>query len=210
MRRKLVLLVVLGLCAALSVSAQDSALDFGITATVTPSVLPQSFDSMDYDVWWGGIVHITSSFVLRPSFLFAQTKEELYGDTVDRFEGDTTAWGISGSLCYYLRPLDELYVFFGLGGLYYEYGWFFGSATDDRAYNKNEQLWGPYVIVGAQAMITKRFGFITDIGMEYVFSRDNEIEYDAGGSTVVDSTEYKEKFSFRSAYLGAVFYIRSK
>ena len=61
--------------------------------------------------------------------------------------------------------------------------------------------------VGAQLMLTERFGFFADVGFEFRMATSSEADYDDAGDIIAQDWSYQEQFGTRSVYLGAIFYL---
>ena len=207
-----ILVALLMLCAGLGAESQDDLIHpakIGITAATTgirfysgvSNLLPE-------DIWLGVVFHVVPALALRPSLVFYKTEREVTDNLAPADPTTSTSAGLGGALgvFYFTRPKRNFMLYTGP-----EVKFFFSSEIDFYEDDSKEsdtsikQLTAAGVI-GAQYMLSDRFGFQADVGLGMLRYIRHTREWDAGGTKNVDGEGKDTTFFLRPAYLGAVFY----
>jgi hypothetical protein len=211
MNKFLCLLVALFvLSGALALEAQESLLHpakVGIAAGAALRLYSQ-MPFLSEDVWAGVLFHIVPAVAVRPSLVFYK----LDGEDTDNLTPTSSTTSEDGGLgfglgaFYFTGPKRNFMLYMGP-----EVKYFFSTKIDfydsgDKKSDINTRQLTAAVLIGAQYMVSDRFGFQADAGFGMLKSSELEKAWSASGTLTSDRTIEKTTFFMRSAYLGAVLY----
>lgn len=212
MSRFLAVTLVLGaLGATPSLQAQEQPLHpakVGITAGTGLRLSTHGPSLLAEDVWAGAIVHVTPAVALRPGLVFFKLDEEDEDVLVPASSSSSDEGGVGFGLgaFYFLRARGNLLLYLGPEAKYY-----FEAAIElydngDKESEQYEHRFTGALLMGAQYMLSDRFGFCADLGLGILTSSERYKRWNALGTLVEETEDRLTSFYMRPAYLGAVFY----
>ena len=148
--------------------------------------------------WWiGGIYHVREDFAIKPALL-------LYKRDTDRKDDKYTSGadeiGIEIGIYYFLNSTRNFAIYTGPS---FEYFWYSSETTysDGDKYKEKEYEYTVLFRLGAQYMLSDRFGFFADIGFGYMRTVEKT------EASFLDDTEItSSRYRTNGGVIGAIFY----
>ena len=152
----------------------------------------------DSGSWWiGGILHIREDIAVKPAFLLYKRETDRKDD---RYNSEADEIGFEIGIYYFFNSTRNFSIYTGPS---FEYFWCSSETTysDGDKYKEKEYEYTLLIRLGAQYMLSERFGFFADIGFGYI----RTIEKDK--SPYSDDTETtSNRYRTNGGVIGAVFY----
>lgn len=181
--KKVVVVVALVACIAAGGFGQQ----IGITASIAPHPYiggSEMFLYMNPNEWWIGLdVHILPFLAIKPGVLF-------FHQGNDQDDESSMLIGVNLDLQYYLDLGNNFSLYVGPGFKFFKYIETDSVGNEDS----NDTTIAVSLVVGAQYMLSKNFGFFGDVGASYYILSSE------------DSAATSSAIVTRNAYLGVVFY----
>ncbi len=199
--------------------AQDSeggfeANDFGLLAHTNSLFSISTYPGISAlsNPWIGFIFHNTKNIAIKPAFMINKTdREEKEGSDA---KSDFLTYGFEIGIYYYIDPVSSLSIYIGPLFQYIKtssettFSSYTIYAIETKSKNDTKTL-GAAFCIGAQYMLSERFGFFADIGIGYEKS-DEKIKttetWMSSGTIDDDNEEEITSMFTRGGSIGAVFY----